>query len=249
MKMKKFKFVLYTVALASVVAFSSCLGDSEESDFPAYRNVGVTVGAGGFKLLADNGSYLIPRSMVQGLENVERAAVSFNLASGEALELKPGQTYDVIVNTAYSYGIPTYPVIDLWNNEQAKDSLVNSQTGITRVGSMYAVHGYVTLEATVPYSQSETPYVDVAYNSKEDVDVEGKKLTLTFYYDAKSSYTSQTASGVFSFRLPAPAATAFYESQTDSIDLVMKYQTGMTGLDQGQATCRMAVKDLVRPTF
>ena len=247
--MKKFKFVLYTVALASVVAFSSCLGDSEESDFPAYSNVGVTVGAGGFSLLADNGSYLIPNAMVPGLENVERAAVSFNLVSGEITDLKPGKSYDVVINTAYSYAIPTYPVINLDGNEAAKDSLVNTQTGITRIGSMYAVNGYVTLEATLPYDLSTTPYVDVAYNSKEDVDVERKKLNLTFYYDAKSTYTSQTASGVFSFRLPAAAYAVFEANQTDSIDLVMKYQSGITSLEQGQATCRMAVKDLVRPTF
>lgn len=247
--MKSFKIVLSAVALASVLAFSSCLGESNESDYPMYRNVGVTVAAGGFSLLADNGSYLNPTTMVQGLENVERAAVSFNLASGEALELQPGKSYDVVINTAYSYAIPTYSVIDLYGNEAARDSLVNTQTGISRIGGMYAVNGYVTLEATLPVDVSKTPYVDVAYNSKENVDVAGKKLNLQFYYDAKSEYTSQTASSVFSFRLPADAYTKFMENQVDSIDLVMTYQAGYTSLEQGRAECRMAVKDLCRPMF
>ena len=245
--MKKFKFVLFSVALASVVAFSSCLGGSDESDFPTYRNVGVTVGTGGFTLLADNGSYLVPVTLVSGLESVERAVVSFDLASGGTTEFKPGQYYDVIINTAYSYTIPTYSVIDLDGNEVAKDSLVNSQTGIKGIGSMYAVNGYVTLEATVPYEYSTTPYVDVAYNSKEDVDVEGEKLTLTFYYDSKSNYAGQTASSVFSFRLPTVASAAF--NQTDSINLVMKYKGDMTTIGDGQIECRMAVKDLSRPIF
>lgn len=247
--MKKFNLYLFTAAFASVFAFSSCLGDSDDSNYPAYRNVGVTVGSGGFRMLADNGSYLVPTTMVTGLENVERAAISFDLASGELAELKPGKSYDVIVNTAYSYVIPTYSVIDLKDNAVAVDSLVNSQTEVTRVNGMYAVNGYMTMEATLPCDYSTQPTVDVAYNSAEDIDVQGEKLTLTLYYDAKSSYAPQTVSSIFSFRLPASAATAFYENQTDSIELVLNYQTSIGAMDSGTTSCRMAVKDLQRTYF
>lgn len=245
--MKKFNLYLLTVALASVFAFSSCLDDGNESDYPAYRNIGVTVGTGGFRMLADNGAYLVPTTMVSGLESVERAAVSFDLASGDLVELKAGESYDVIINTAYSYVIPTYSVIDLHNNAVAVDSLVNSQTEVTRVSGIYAVNGYMTMEATLPCDYSSNPTVDVAYNSAEDIDVAGKKLTLTLYYDSKSSYPSQSVSSIFSFRLPAFAATAFYENQTDSIDLVLNYQNSINSMDSGTATCRMAVKDLQIP--
>ena len=81
------------------------------------------------------------------------------------------------------------------------------------------------------------------------IDVQGEKLTLTLYYDAKSSYAPQTVSSIFSFRLPAAAATAFYENQTDSIELVLNYQTSIGAMDSGTTSCRMAVKDLQRAYF
>lgn len=243
--MKKFKFAYLAVALASVFAFSSCLDDSDDSsDYPDFNNVPVTVGNGGFTLLADNGSYLIPTNSVTGLDQCERAIVSFDVVSGSNVtQLEAGKTYDVEINPNYSYSMTTKRVMDICGDEVALDSLVNSQEAIS-VENMYAVNGYVTTTVTVNFDYGTAAVMDCAYNSEEDIKVNENALYLTMYYDPKSTMTSYSTTTAFSFRLPE---YVYEKLSGDSIDLVMRYKS--IGAESTQTKCRMARKDFFRPTF
>ena len=61
----KSKLFILMAALVSVVALSSCLGESESYEYPKYEAV-VTVGADAKKLYSDGGQVLKPVNTITG---------------------------------------------------------------------------------------------------------------------------------------------------------------------------------------
>lgn len=244
-KMKKFRFFVLTAALVSAFAFSSCLDSDGDSVYPSYQ-CAVTVGPGAFTLYADNGSVLRPMTTVTGLDKLERAVVAFDLVS-ESLngsELEPGKSYDVKIDPYYSYSIATSTVIDLYENEAAVDSLVNTQDAINQIAGFYGAKGYITASISVNFNQGVTPYMNVAYNSKEDIDVQNAKVNLTLYYDDKSNYGNYSSTSLFSFKLPGDIFRRVNEEvSADSVTVALNYRSSSMGEGQ-KVECKMAKKDL-----
>ena len=104
----KSKLFILTAAMVSAMTLSSCLGDSEDFDYPDYERI-VTVGSGATKLLSDDNIILKPVNTITGLDKVERAVVSFHMypKNLKGTELKEGETYDVELDPNFSFSVPT----------------------------------------------------------------------------------------------------------------------------------------------
>lgn len=242
--MKGKLFILMT-ALVSVFTLSSCLGDEEYSSYPKYERI-VTVASGATRLLADNGEVLLPRNTVSGLEKVGRAIVAFNVLPAElnGSELEAGKTYEVELDANYCYSIPTARVINLNNNPVAVDSLTNSQEPVMQVEDVYVKNGYLT--ATISYGcrQYSPTYLDLAYDSKTDVDVETNTITFTLYYDNKELISNTQIRYPYSFRLPSEE---YYNFDASTINVVFRYMVEKSQYREVKAT--MDKEDFFVPAF
>ena len=234
-------------ALVSVVALSSCLGESESYEYPKYEAV-VTVGADAKKLYSDGGQVLKPVNTITGLDKVERAYVAFNLTTSElnGSTLEQGMTYDVELDANYSYSIPTSSVIDLYDNAVAVDSLTQTQKPIVSVNNLYVKNGYLTAALAFTTRQYSPYYVDLAFDSEKDVDENTNTVTFTLYYDCNATPANVQVNYPFSFRLPSGLFYRF--SDASSINVVLKYMVGLGG-ETNELTCTMKPEDFFLPSY
>lgn len=244
--MMRSKLMIVWAALVAVFTLSSCLGEDDSSSYPSYERI-VTVGTGASRLYADHGEILLPKNTVTGLEKVQRAIVAFNVLPLElnGAELEPGKTYDVELDPNYCFSVPTSKVIDLNENAVAKDSLVNTQDPVLNVEGLYVMGGYLT--ATVAYSCRQfTPcYLDLAYDSETDVNLDTNTITFTLYFDNKRMTTTTQIKYPYSFRLPVEA---YYNFQTDEpINVVLRYMVGTS--DYRELKTTMTRNDFFLPTY
>jgi hypothetical protein len=247
MKTLKFAAVLMT-ALATTFTLTSCLGDSDSSNYADISNVPVTVNTSSFygtTFYADLGCTFVPTSA--SLQNydfskVKRALVSMSLLdeNASAYNLEEGKSYNVSVT--YAVGIPTIDVADRYNNEAA-DSLATTQTGISSISSstFYVANGYVTTQLTVPYG-SDTYSMAVVYDSSTDVDTQNNTLSLDLQYNHNSQYVSGTGSSVFSFKLPTGIASRF---TADSVTVSLRALSASGTDNYLTAKTKAALSDLV----
>ena len=244
----KSKLFILMAALVSAFTLSSCLGESESYDYPSHEAV-VTVGADAKKLYSDGGQILKPVNTITGLEKVERAVVAFNLIPSElnGATLEPGMTYDVELDANYSYKIPTSPVIDLYDNSVAADSLINSQQPFVKVSNLYVKNGYLTAALAFTASQYAPYYVDMAFDSEKDVDLSTNTITLTLYYDCKTNTAVNIQVNYpFSFRLPSGLYNRFPNAST--INVVLKYMVDLGG-ETNELTCTMKPEDFFLSSY
>ncbi len=243
----KSKLFILTAAMVSAMTLSSCLGDSEDFDYPDYERI-VTVGSGATKLLSDDNIILKPVNTITGLDKVERAVVSFHMypKNLKGTELKEGETYDVELDPNFSFSVPTSAVINLRNNEVAKDSLVNTQTPIINVAGMNVKNGYLTASLIFAMRQYAPYYVDMAYDSETDVDLETNTITFTLYYDNKSVTSNTQVNYPFCFRMPAALYLKFKDAS--SINVVLRFMQGIGG-EMGEMRCTMKPEDFNIPNF
>lgn len=235
-------------ALVSAFALSSCLGESESYDYPSYERM-VTVGAEAKKLYSDNGEILKPVNSITGLDKVERAIVSFSLVPSElnGTELLAGQTYEVELDANYCYSVPTKGIIDLDGNAVAADSLMNTQQPVMNVNNVTVKNGYLTANLVFGARQYVPYYVDMAFDSEKDVNVETNTITFTLYYDTEGSMPTNTqVSYPFSFRLPSELFFRFPDVST--INVVLRYMVGMGG-EMNEATCTMKPDDFYMSSY
>ena len=222
-------------ALVSAFTLSSCLGDEGYESYPAYERM-VTVSSGATRLYADHGEILLPKNTVSGLDKVERAIVAFNVLPAElnGVELEAGKTYDVELDANYSYSIPTSKVINLNNNPVAVDSLTNSQEPVLQVDGLYVKNGYLT--ATISYGcrQYSPVYLNLAYDSETDVNLETNTITFTLYYDNKRLISNTQIKYPYSFRLPVDAYYKFMDAST--INVVFRYMVGNSQYREAKTT-------------
>ena len=253
--MKKMKFAVCLSALAVVLGFSSCL-NSDDSDYPDYQSSVTVTGDEmlGYKFYADNGSILVPTSQsamqAPGLKKVKRAVIAFDLAdSNSGQKLEPNKQYTIVLHPNYSQGIPTFNVINRYNNAAA-DTLVQNQDPIQDMSGLFVKNGYATLGVTFQISPTGPFYMNVGYESDKDVDVEGKTLTLHLYYDKKSPNAYQTVSSLFSFRMPESEMHKFSSASNDSINVVLKTKASDYGASADkELKCKMAVRDFMVPRY
>lgn len=219
----KGKLLIMAAAFMAAFTLSSCLGESDSTSYPEYERI-VTVGVGATRLYADNGETLLPVNTVAGLEKVERAIVAFNVLPAElnGAALEPGKTYEVQLDANYCFSVPTAKVIDLNNNEVAKDSLVNTQDPILNVEGLYVKKGYLTATITYGCRQFTPCYLDLAYDSETDMDLSTNTITFTLYYDNKRLGSNTQVKYPYSFRLPPNAYYSFMDAST--INVVLRYK-------------------------
>ena len=243
----KSKLFILMAALVSVVSLSSCLGESESYEYPKHEAV-VTVGADAKKLYSDGGQVLKPVNTITGLDKVERAYVAFNLTTSElnGSTLEQGMTYDVELDANYSYSIPTSSVIDLYENPVAVDSLTKTQRPIVGVNNLYVKNGYLTANLAFTTRQYAPYYVDLAFDSENDVDENTKTITFTLYYDCNATPANVQVNYPFSFRLPSSLFHRF--SDASSINVVLKYMAGLGG-ETNELTCTMKPEDFFLPSY
>ena len=244
----KGKLFILMAALVSAFALSSCLGESESYDYPSYERV-VTVGSEAKKLYSDNGEILKPVNSITGLDKVERAIVAFNLTPAElnGTELLAGQTYDVELDPNYCYSIPTSRIIDLNDNAVAADSLINTQQPVLSVNNVTINNGYLTASLAFSARQYVPYYVDMAFDSEKDVNVETNTITFTLYFDTEGSMPTNTQVNYpFSFRLPSDLYFRF--SEVSTINVVLRYMAGMGG-EMNEATCTMKPDDFYLSSY
>lgn len=264
--MKTLKFKTLLIAIVSAVTFSSCLDDSDTTDYPNYSSY-VTVsgdGAFGYTFYSDLGCTLMPTSqsiteVMPGLSkaNAKRLLIAFDLASesenGKPLEA--GKTYQIIVKSAYGYNIevPTYETIDTYSNQAAVDSLTSKNCMINYANNnIWAANGYANAEMTILYDYDKRFYMNTYYDHEKDIDLENGTMYLNIYYNNNSKNAYQTGRSVFSFSLPQSAAAQFLTngfSSTDSIQLVMRAIKDYDMTLQKVGECKMAIKDFYKPGF
>ena len=248
MKMKmKGKLFILMAALVSAFAMSSCLGESNSYDYPSYEAV-VTVGTDARQLYSDGGQILKPLNTITGLDKVERAYVAFNLVPSElnGSTLEPGLVYEVELDANYSYSIPTSSVIDLYDNAVAADSLIKTQQPLVGVNNLYVKNGYLTAALSFTTRQYAPYYVDLAFDSEKDVDLNTNTITFTLYYDCNATPANVQVNYPFSFRLPSGLYHRF--SDVSSINVVLKYMSGMGG-ETNELTCTMKPEDFYLSTY
>lgn len=243
----KSKLLILSAAMMSAVALSSCLNDSEGYDYPDYERI-VTVGSGAAKLLSDDNIVLKPVNTITGLDKVERAVVSFRLypETLQDTELEAGKTYDVELDPNFSFSVPTSGIINLKNNDVAKDSLMNSQTPIINVVGLNVKNGYLTASLMFGMRQYAPYYVDMAYDSETDVDFDTNTITFTLYYDNKSATSNTQVNYPFCFRMPTDLYLKFKDAS--SINVILRYMIGIGG-EMGEMRCTMKPEDFVIPVF
>lgn len=235
-------------AFVAAFALSSCLGDNESYEYPSYERL-VTVGTDAKKLYSDKDEILIPANSITGLDKVERAIVSFNLVPAElnGAELQAGQTYDVELDANYCYSIPTSRIINLDGNAVAADSLINSQQPVLSVSNVTINNGYLTATLAFSTRQYMPYYIDMAYDSEKDVNVETNTITFTLYYDTdKSMPANVQVNYPFSFRLPSDLYFRF--SDVSTINVVLRYMVGVGG-EMNETTCTMKPDDFYLSSY
>ena len=243
----KSKLFILIAALVSAFSLSSCLGESQSYEYPSYEAV-VTVGTNARQLYSDGGQILKPVNTITGLDKVERAYVAFDLVPSEmnGSKLEPGLMYEVELDANYSYGIPTSSVIDLCENPVAVDSLTKTQQPIVGVNNLYVKNGYLTADLAFTTRQFAPYYVDLAFDSENDVDENTKTITFTLYYDCNATPANVQVNYPFSFRLPSSLFHRF--SDASSINVVLKYMAGLGG-ETNELTCTMKPEDFFLPSY
>lgn len=242
----KSKLLIMWAALVAACTLTSCLGDNESTNYPAYERI-VTVGTGATRLYADNGEILLPMNTVTGLDKVQRAIVAFNVFPEElnGATLEPGKTYEVELDANYCYSVPTSKVINLNNNAAATDSLVNTQDPVLSVEGLYVKNGYLTASIAYACRQFTPCYLDLAYDSETDVDVDTNTITFTLYFDNKRMTTTTQIKYPYSFRLPVEA---YYHFENDSpINVVLRYMVDTS--DYREVKTTMSRDDFFLPSF
>lgn len=222
--MKRSKLLMMVAALVSAFTFSSCLDDSNSTSYPSYERI-VTVGTGGLVLYSDGGEKLMPMNTVTGLDKVERAIVAFNLYPEElnGATLESGKTYEVTLDANYCYNVPTKKM-SIMDNDEARDSLMNTQEPIINVENMYVKNGYLTAYVSYSFSNNSQYYLDVAYDPETAFDFTNNTLTLTLYYDNKADYGQYSMRFPFSFRLPNdPEFLNKWATASDELTVVLRY--------------------------
>lgn len=245
--MMRSKLSIVWAALVAAFTLSSCLGNDDSTSYPSYERI-VTVGTGATRLYADHGEILLPMNTVSGLEKVQRAIVAFNVLPAEmnGAELEPGKTYEVELDANYCFSVPTSKVIDVYDNSVAKDSLVNTQDPVLSVEGLYVKGGYLT--ATIAYAcRQYTPcYLDLAYDSETDVNLDTNTITFTLYFDNKRMTTTTQIKYPYSFRLPVEAYYHFNESDSP-INVVLRYMVGTS--DYREVKTTMSKDDFFLPSY
>lgn len=262
--MKALKLKTLFVALASAMTLSSCLGDSEVTDYPHYSTYVTVKGDSffGYTFYADFGGTLIPtlqsiKEVVPGLVNsdVKRMYISFDLVpeSDNGKTLQAGATYNIALKSSYgsNIAIPTYSTVDTYGNQAAIDSLTTKNEPINTISNrIWAANGYLNTSMTIDYDYSKPFYMHTYYNPEEDINFDEKTLHLNLYYNSNSTYTDQQGSSVFSFELPQYAASQFLMngfSSNDSINLVLRAVTDHTLQLTEITQCKMAIEDFYQP--
>ena len=233
-------------AWVSAFTLSSCLGEEGYESYPEYERI-VTVSSGATRLYADNGELLLPVNTVSGLEKVERALVAFNVLPAElnGSKLEAGKTYEVELDGNYCFSLPTSKVINLNDNPEAVDSLVNSQDPILNVENFYVKNGYLTATITYGCRQYTPAYLDLAYDSEKDVDLDTNTITFTLYFDNKRLASDAQIKYPYCYRLPMEAYYKFMDAS--EINVVFRYLVGNSQYHEMKTT--MSKDDFFLPSF
>lgn len=252
--MKKMKLAVFFAALVSVLTFSSCLDSDGDGGYDGMAFVTVTGDEFiGYRLYADGGGILIPTTAsmkaMGDWSKIKRAQVVFKHLDEQLPEPSEDAKYNVEIMGAS----PLFGGSDMINTagNTAADSLYKNQDPILDLGSVGVYKGYITFNPQFNYSSTSPYYFNMSYDRDKDVDIENKKLTLTFHYDngAGDSYNSINAWCSY------PFASEFYRrfntAGVDSVNVVLRsvHEKNLAEPSYVEKTVKMAVKDFVAPQY
>ncbi|WP_289630319.1 hypothetical protein [uncultured Phocaeicola sp.] len=256
--MKKMKLAVFFAALVSVLSFSSCLDTNSES---AYDGVPLVTVTGddflGYKLYADGGGILVPTvaNMKQfgDWSKVKRAQVAFKHLDENLPEPSENAVYNVsIVSVAPLHG--GADMIDTARDVEARDTLYNNQDPVIDLGAVGIYKGYITFTPQFNYNPSAPYYFNMSYEGegKDGIDLENKKLTLTFHYDNGTEDFYNPVNDVYcSFPFAPELYRKFSDVGSDSINVVLRAVSdrNLENPNYLEKTVKMAVKDFRAPSY
>lgn len=215
---KKQNLVAFLVSILLVLTLPSCLkkayeaGDGPDSaQYGAYVTIYGNYDAG-YTFLTDEGATLYPTSasitavlpeLTREDHGISRAYVTFSVVGFTPSVITPGEVYTInLISTGYEAYIDTHNVIELFDNQEALDTLEAKSKTIYSIDESlsWIANGYINLG--INYSYFTTFTMNLATNSHTDVNVAGNTITLTLYFDSVSTSMGMDATGLFSFLVP-----------------------------------------------
>ena len=255
--MKKMKLAVFFAALVSVLSFSSCLDTNSES---AYDGVVLVTVTGdeflGYKLYADGGGILVPTAanmkQLGDWSKVKRAQVAFKHLDEVLPEPSENTTYKVeIVSAAPLHG--GADMINTARDVEARDTLYNNQDPVIDLGAVGIYKGYITFTPQFNYNSSAPYYFNMSYEGegKDGIDLDNKKLTLTFHYDNGKNDSYNSINILCSFPFASELYYKFSDVGSDSINVVLRAisDRNLENPNYLEKTVKMAVKDFKAPSY
>lgn len=258
--MKKTKLAVLFAALVSVLGFTSCLDSEGTSNYPQFQ-ASVTVTGDkvlGYTFYCDAGENIKLHPTTESvaglnLDGVKRAVMAFDLTDDYTgvTQLQPNTTYTIVVNAAYSYGIPTYTMaVDTLSSQYqsaGNDSIAvkGKQIASADANSFYVKNGYMTFYPRFNYGTSPL-YFGLYYDGEKDVDVAKGSLNMNVYFNNSTDGSSviSSASSIISMKMPVELYSKFMQTGKDSIDVTLNLNASTK---QDPLKCRMAVSDFMTP--
>lgn len=258
--MKKTKLLVLFAALVSVLGFTSCLESDGSSNYPQFQAAVTVTGDAltGYTFLCDAGENIKLRPTTASasqlkLDGVKRAVMAFDLTEDQAgvTQLQPNTTYTIVINAAYSYGIPTYTMaVDTLSSQYqsaGNDSIAvkGKQISSADTNSFYVKNGYMTFYPRFNYGTSAV-YFGLYYDGEQDVDVTDGSLNMNLYFNnsVDGSYTTSSTTSIISMKMPVELYSQYMQSGKDSIDVTLNLNAST---NQDPLKCRMAVSDFMTP--
>ncbi len=215
---KKQSIATLLVTLMLLTVLPSCLrkaydsGDgSDSAKYGAYVTIYGRYDTG-YTFLTDEGALLYPTStsitsvlpeLTTDNHGISRAYVTFSVVGSTPSSITPGEEYTIeLASTGYEGYIQTSNTIELFDNQEARDTLEAKSKTIYSIDESlsWVSNGYLNLGVNFSYFAAYT--MNLALNSSTDVDVNRNTITFTFYYDSSQTAMGMDATGLFSFLVP-----------------------------------------------
>lgn len=261
--MKKTKLAVFFAALVSVLGFTSCLDSGGSSNYPSFQAAVTITGDAltGYTFYCDAGENIRLRPTSESvaqlkLDGVKRAVIAFDLTDDQegVTQLKPNTTYTIVVNGAYSYGIPTYTMaVDTLSSQYqtaGNDSIALKGKKIASAnattGGFYVKNGYLTFTPTFSYGTAPL-YFGLYYDGQKDVKASEGSLNMNLYFNnsVEASQAISSMTYVVSLKMPSELYNQYRQAGKDSIDVTLNLNSSNA---QSPLTCRMAVSDFFTPS-
>lgn len=262
MNMKRFHSFILPLLMLCLLTTGACTSSSDNSGRTVYNNTSVTVAGNdfdGYRLYTDFDVILNPTNINQlpQLKAVRRALISFTLED-ESLtseDLIAGRTYNIVLNTADCYEIPTFAInVDTLSNAyqaHGQDSIALKKQLVQSVsqasGLFYVKNGYLNATATFGYSNTRPVCFALYYDGEKDIDTANKTITVNLYYNSGVTTPTGTVTSPLSFRISPDIYADFLDAGVRNDEQIDIYLKAATVGGTPQLHYQMKLSDLLLP--